>query len=294
MKVRDGITMGNFHLEEKIIEIVERALVEDIGSGDVTTMAVIGDEGIEAEAEFVSKDEGVVAGIDVVWFVFRALDPSLNFIPFLSDGDEVKKGDIIGIVKGDVRSILTVERTALNFLQRMSGIATLTRKFVKAVEGTKAKITDTRKTAPGLRLIDKLAVEIGGGVNHRFGLYDMILIKDNHIAIAGGVEKAIERCLRFIKEKNLDLKIEVEAQSVEDVEKILKVGGVDRILLDNFNIDDLKRAVDLIGERFEVEASGGITLENVREVAETGVDYISVGMLTHSVRALDISLEIKV
>ncbi len=286
--------MRSFQLEKEIIEIVERALVEDIGSGDVTTMAVIGDEKIEAEAEFISKCEGIIAGVDVVWLVFRALDPSLNFVPFFSDGDEVKNGDVIGVVKGDVRSILTAERTALNFLQRMSGIATLTRKFVKAVEGTRAKITDTRKTAPGLRLIDKLAVEIGGGVNHRFGLYDMILIKDNHIAVAGGVDRAIERCLRFVKEKNLDLKIEVEAQSIEDVEKILKVGGVDRILLDNFSIDDLKRAVDLIAGKFEVEASGGITLENVRDVAETGVDYISVGMLTHSVRALDISLEIKV
>ncbi len=286
--------MRSFQLEKEIIEIVERALVEDIGSGDVTTMAVIGDEKIEAEAEFISKCEGIIAGVDVVWLVFRALDPSLNFVPFFSDGDEVKNGDVIGVVKGDVRSILTAERTALNFLQRMSGIATLTRKFVKAVEGTRAKITDTRKTAPGLRLIDKLAVEIGGGVNHRFGLYDMILIKDNHIAVAGGVDRAIERCLRFVKEKNLDLKIEVEAQSIEDVEKILKVGGVDRILLDNFSIDDLKRAVDLIAGKFEVEASGGITLENVRDVAETGVDYISVGMLTHSVKALDISLEIKV
>lgn len=286
--------MKNFSVEEQIAEIVKIALVEDIGYGDITTISVIGDEFIEAKAEFLAKDDGVIAGIDVVWIVFKNVDPSLNFVPIVSDGDFVKKGNIIGVVSGDARSILTSERVALNFLQRMSGIATLTRKFVDAVKGTKAKITDTRKTAPGLRLIDKLAVEIGGGVNHRFGLYDMILIKDNHIAIAGGVEKAIEKCLKYVKEKNIDLKIEVEAQSLEDVEKILKFDEVDRILLDNFSIEDLKTAVDLIGGKFEVEASGGITLENVRQVAETGVDYISIGMLTHSPRALDISLEIKI
>lgn len=286
--------MRNFSVEEQIAEIVKMALVEDVGYGDITTMSVIGDEFIEVKAEFLAKDDGVIAGIDVVWIVFKNVDPSLNFIPAVSDGDFVKRGDIIGVVSGDVRSILTSERVALNFLQRMSGIATLTRKFVEAVKGTKAKITDTRKTAPGLRLIDKLAVEIGGGVNHRFGLYDMILIKDNHIAIAGGIEKAIERCLKYVKEKNIDLKIEVEAQSLEDVKKILKFDEVDRILLDNFSIDDLKTAVDLIGGKLEVEASGGITLENVRQVAETGVDYISIGMLTHSPKALDISLEIKI
>lgn len=280
--------------EDEIVEIVKRALVEDIGYGDITTISVIGDEYIEASGEFLVKSDGIIAGLDVVWLVFKTIDPGLNFVPYVSDGDEVKNGDIVGVVSGDVRSILSAERTALNFLQRMSGIATLTNKFVKAVEGTKAKITDTRKTAPGLRLIDKIAVEAGGGVNHRFGLYDMILIKDNHIAVAGGIEKAIERCLKYVKEKNVDVKIEVEAQNLDDVQKVLKVGGVDRILLDNFKIDDLKRAVDLISGKFEVEASGGITLENVRQVAETGVDYISIGMLTHSPKALDISLEIKI
>ncbi len=282
----------NYGREEQIIEIVKRALIEDIGPGDITTISVIGDEYIEVEGEFVVKSDGVIAGLNVLWIVFRVVDPSLKFVPFVSDGDEVKSGDVIGRVSGDVRSILTSERVALNFLQRMSGIATLTRKFVKAVEGTKAKITDTRKTAPGLRLIDKIAVEIGGGVNHRFGLFDMILIKDNHIAVAGGVEKALERCLKYVKDRKINVKIEIEAQSLDDVKKILKIGGVDRILLDNFSIDDLKRAVDLISGKFEVEASGGIKLENVRQVAETGVDYISIGRLTHSVEALDISLEI--
>ncbi|CUT02896.1 carboxylating nicotinate-nucleotide diphosphorylase [Candidatus Chrysopegis kryptomonas] len=280
--------------EDEIVEIVKRALVEDIGYGDITTISVIGDEYIEASGEFLVKSDGIIAGLDVVWLVFKTIDPGLNFVPYVSDGDEVKNGDIVGVVSGDVRSILSAERTALNFLQRMSGIATLTNKFVKAVDGTKAKITDTRKTAPGLRLIDKIAVEVGGGVNHRFGLYDMILIKDNHIAVAGGIEKAIERCLKYVKEKNVDVKIEVEAQNLDDVQKVLKIGGVDRILLDNFKIDDLKKAVDLISGKFEVEASGGITLENVRQVAETGVDYISIGMLTHSPKALDISLEIKI
>jgi len=226
--------------------------------------------------------------------VFKTINPNLSFVPNVMDGDFVKNGDIIAFVSGDAKSILTSERVALNFLQRMSGIATLTRKFVEAVKGTKAKITDTRKTAPGLRLIDKLAVEIGGGVNHRFGLYDMILIKDNHIAIAGGVERAIERCLKYVKEKNIDVKIEVEAQNLEDVKKILKYEEIDRILLDNFSIDDLRRAVDLINGKLEIEASGGITLENVRQIAEAGVDYISIGMLTHSPKALDISLEIKI
>lgn len=280
--------------EDEIVEIVKRALVEDIGYGDITTISVIGDEYIEARGEFLVKSDGIIAGLDVVWLVFKTIDPGLNFVPYFSDGDKVKIGDIAGVVSGDVRSILSAERTALNFLQRMSGIATLTNRFVEAVEGTKAKITDTRKTAPGLRLVDKIAVEAGGGINHRFGLYDMILIKDNHIAVAGGIEKAIERCLKYVKEKNIDIKIEVEAQNLDDVQKILRVGGVDRILLDNFRIEDLKRAVDLISGKFEVEASGGITLENVRQVAETGVDYISIGMLTHSPKALDISLEIKI
>ncbi|CUU03342.1 nicotinate-nucleotide pyrophosphorylase [carboxylating] [Candidatus Kryptobacter tengchongensis] len=206
--------------EDEIVEIVKRALVEDIGYGDITTISVIGDEYIEASGEFLVKSDGIIAGLDVVWLVFKTIDPGLNFVPYVSDGDEVKNGDIVGVVSGDVRSILSAERTALNFLQRMSGIATLTNKFVKAVDGTKAKITDTRKTAPGLRLIDKIAVEVGGGVNHRFGLYDMILIKDNHIAVAGGIEKAIERCLKYVKEKNVDVKIEVEAQNLDDVQKV--------------------------------------------------------------------------
>jgi len=288
------VVMKNFKDEEQIIEIVRRALVEDIGPGDITTISVIGDDYIEASGEFLVKDDGVIAGLNVLWVVFNVMDPNLKFVPFFSDGDEVKRGDIVAVVKGDARSILASERVALNFLQRMSGIATLTRKFVKAVEGTKAKITDTRKTAPGLRLIDKIAVEAGGGVNHRFGLFDMILIKDNHIAVAGGIDKAIERCLRYVRERNVEVKIEVEAQSIEDVEKILKIGGIDRILLDNFSVEDLRKAVDLISGKFEVEASGGITLENVRQVAETGVDYISIGMLTHSPKALDVSLEIKI
>lgn len=294
MKKMSEIGKMVFKDEEQIFEIVRRALIEDIGPGDITTISVIGDEFIDARGEFLVKSDGVIAGINVVWVVFRVVDQNLKFVPLVSDGDEVKKGDVVAVVEGDARSILMAERVALNFLQRMSGIATLTRKFVKAVEGTKAKITDTRKTAPGLRLLDKMAVEFGGGVNHRFGLFDMILIKDNHIAIAGGVDKAIERCLKYVKEKNVEVEIEIEAQSLEDVEKILRVGGIDRILLDNFSIDDLKRAVDLISGKFEVEASGGITLENVRQVAETGVDYISIGMLTHSPKALDISLEIKI
>ncbi len=284
----------SFKDEDQIFEIVRRALIEDIGPGDITTISVIGDEFVEARGEFLVKNDGVIAGLNVAWIVFRVIDQNLKFVPLVSDGDEVKTDDIIAVVEGDARSILMAERVALNFLQRMSGIATLTRKFVRAIEGTKAKITDTRKTAPGLRLLDKMAVEFGGGVNHRFGLFDMVLIKDNHIAVAGGIDKAIERCLKYVKEKKVDIKIEVEAQNLEDVEKILRIGGIDRILLDNFSIDDLKKAVDLISGRFEIEASGGITLENVRQVAETGVDYISVGMLTHSPRALDISLEIKI
>jgi nicotinate-nucleotide pyrophosphorylase (carboxylating) len=276
---------------QTITRIIQTALIEDIGDGDVTTNAIFEDD-INVTGKFISKDEGIIAGLDIAWLVFQSMDSEINFVPHFNDGDRVKRGDIIGTVSGKAKKVLPAERTALNFLQRMSGIASLTKKFVEAIEGTRAKITDTRKTAPGLRILDKLAVEIGGGVNHRFGLYDMILIKDNHISAVGSIEKAISRCREYIRKRNLSIKIEIEARDINDVEEILRIGGVDRIMLDNFKVEDIYQAVKMIGGRFEVEASGGITLDNVREIAETGVDYISIGLLTHSPKAFDISLEI--
>jgi nicotinate-nucleotide pyrophosphorylase (carboxylating) len=233
----------------------------------------------------------VVAGLEIVALVFEYCDHSVTFIPAVAEGAAVDAGGVLGSVQGNTRAILRGERTALNFLQRMSGIATETRRYVDAVQGYRARITDTRKTAPGLRVLDKWAVRQGGGVNHRFGLDDMVLIKDNHCDAAGGIRNALHRCREYLLKNEIGLRIEVETRSIAEVKEALEAGGIDRIMLDNFPLDLMGQAVALIGGRVEVEASGGITLKNVREVAATGVDLISVGALTHSVRALDISLE---
>lgn len=281
--------MNTLH-DSRISRLIELALVEDLGLGDVTGDATV-PEGQLSDAMLLCKQEGVAAGLDVAALVFRYCDHSITLTPAAQEGDPVSPGYVLARIHGDTRAILRGERTALNFLQRMSGIATLTRRYVEAVQGTGARITDTRKTAPGLRVLDKRAVRTGGGVNHRFGLNDMVLIKDNHIAAAGSVRAALERVRRFLGEHELRLRVEVETRSLEEVREALAAGGADRIMLDNLPVEELRRAVDLIARRAEVEASGGVTLASVRAIAETGVDFISVGALTHSVTALDIALD---
>ncbi len=271
----------------KIDEIIERALQEDLGSGDITTEALIGNE--SASAVILVKEPGVIAGLPVAERVFRRVDHELRFIALKEDGARVAPGDEAAKIDGKAASILRAERTALNFLQRMSGIATLTAQFVEKISGFKAKILDTRKTAPGLRVLDKYAVRAGGGFNHRMGLYDGVLLKDNHIAACGGISEAIKRVRGRVP---LTVKIEVETTSLIQVQEALK-SGAEIIMLDNMSISEMREAVQLVANRALVEASGGISLENVRDVAATGVDFISIGALTHSPRALNLSLEMK-
>ena len=245
-----------------------------------------------APAQILCKENGVIAGMEVASLVFRQAGELIDLEPLVGDGQQVPAGTCVALVRGEVATILTAERTALNFLQRMSGIATLTRQFVETVAGTNARITDTRKTAPGLRALDKLAVRLGGGLNHRFRLDDMVLIKDNHIVALGGIRPAVERVMRYLADHKLSVPVEVETRSLDEVREALTCRGLSRIMLDNFAPDGLREAVALVDGRVEVEASGGVTLETVRAIAETGVDYISVGALTHSVRALDLSLDL--
>ncbi|MCW8804274.1 MAG: carboxylating nicotinate-nucleotide diphosphorylase [Ignavibacteriaceae bacterium] len=274
-----------------IKEIIHCALNEDIQTGDLTTKAVIRDT-VLGKGKFFVKANGVIAGLNVAANVFEMVDKEIDFKVLIPDGKKVKTGDIVAEVEGKSSSILTAERTALNFLQRMSGIATITNNFVEKIEHTKAQILDTRKTVPGLRLLDKEAVRLGRGKNHRIGLFDLFLIKDNHIEIAGSITNAVNASKKFQQKKNTHLKIEVETKNLEEVKETLAC-DVDIIMLDNFNTDLMKRAVALINSKCLVEASGNVNIENVKEVAETGVDYISVGALTHSVKALDISLEVE-
>jgi nicotinate-nucleotide pyrophosphorylase (carboxylating) len=275
----------------RITRLIESALIEDIGAGDVTSEAVLPEDAV-GFAEVLCKAEGVIAGLEVAAEVFSMVDPALRLESVVPDGSAVHNGEIVARVRGSAKGILQGERTALNFLQRMSGIATMTRAYVNAVAGTKARITDTRKTAPGLRVMDKLAVRLGGGVNHRFGLDDMVLIKDNHIVAAGSITRAVELCRASLQGRGLRLPLEVETKNLAEVDEALQCKGITRIMLDNFPLDQMTAAVRRIAGRVEVEASGGITLDTVRSVAETGVDCISIGALTHSVRALDISLEL--
>lgn len=278
-------------MNQNIEDIIRLALDEDIQTGDVTTQAVLRDI-VLGKGKFLVKAIGVIAGLNAAANVFEIVDKEIDFKILIPDGREVKTGDIVAQVEGKASSILTAERTALNFLQRMSGIATLTNKFVEEISHTKVKILDTRKTAPGLRLLDKEAVRLGGGKNHRIGLFDLFLIKDNHIEIAGTISKAVDACRNFQQKKNSNLKIEVETKNLEEVKEALAC-DVDIIMLDNFSIDLTKKAVTQIAGKCLIEASGNINLDNVKEVAETGVDFISVGALTHSVKALDISLEVE-
>lgn len=282
--------MPEYALDGRIGHLVEEAIREDLGLGDLTTDAII-DPGVPGHGRMVLKETGVVAGLEAAEMVFNILDPGTLFRSKIQEGEVLPSGTIIAHIDGMLSTILRGERTALNVVQRMSGIATLTRAFVDAVSGTSAKITDTRKTAPGLRVLDKLAVKIGGGVNHRFGLDDMVLVKDNHIDAAGGVGAALKRVAASVGHRKRTFPVEVETRSMSEVEEALRYPVVDRIMLDNFTVEEMKMAVDRIAGAVEVEASGNVTLANVREIAETGVDFISVGALTHSARALDISLK---
>jgi len=276
--------------KDQLKRFIEEALQEDIGSGDHTTLACIPADA-RGKAVLLAKQEGILSGTRVAAEVFKAFDPGLSIELYMSDGSPVKSGDRPLIVSGRQQSILQTERIVLNIIQRMSGIATLTAQFVERVKGTGARILDTRKTTPNMRFLEKEAVRTGGGFSHRAGLYDMILIKDNHVDYAGGIVQAVTRATDYVRTTGLPLKIEVEARTLEDVRKILDTGGVFRILLDNFTPGRILEAVELIGGRVETEASGGITLENVRDYALTGVDYISVGALTHHIRCLDFSLK---
>jgi len=278
--------MDNTYLDE----LIDIAFKEDIGDGDHTTLSCI-PESVMGKAQLIIKQDGVLAGVEVAKRVFEKFDPSLKMEIFISDGTHVKKGDIAFTVEGKTISILQTERLILNFMQRLSGVATQTSLYVKELEGTNTKVLDTRKTTPGLRLLEKYAVKIGGGENHRIGLYDMILIKDNHIDFAGGVKQAITKTKQYLKDKNKDLLIEVEARSFDEIQEILNEGGVFRILIDNFSPEETKKAVAMIGDKAQTESSGGITMENLRKYAEAGVNYISVGALTHQIKSLDMSLK---
>jgi len=282
---------NNYLNDNRLNRLIEQALFEDIGLGDITSESLIPEDQL-AKGEFTVKQSGIISGIDIARLVFSLVDGQISMGTDFHDGEMVHQGSVIASIDGSARGLLAGERVALNFLQRMSGIATMTHKFVHAVSGTKAKITDTRKTAPGMRMIDKKAVVDGGGVNHRFGLDSMVLIKDNHIAAAGTITIAVERCRNFLRSRDIECKIEVETTSLTQVREILDLTGVDRIMLDNYSLDDMEKAVELIAGHVEVEASGGVNLQTVRPIAETGVDFISVGALTHSAAALDISLEI--
>jgi nicotinate-nucleotide pyrophosphorylase (carboxylating) len=278
-------------VQNKILsDFIARCLREDIGDGDHSSLACI-PENTSGKARLLIKDTGILSGCRVAGEIFRIVDEELKFEPFISDGSEISPGDIVFHVSGKVRSILESERLVLNIMQRMSGIATSTRLYADRVKGFKAKILDTRKTTPGVRFLEKEAVRTGGGQNHRMGLYDMIMLKDNHIDYAGGIENAIRRTVDYLKSNNKDLKVEIEARNLDDVKKILETGGVDRIMLDNFTISDTREAIKLIAGRHETESSGGITLDTIRAYAECGIDYISVGALTHHIKSLDMSLK---
>ncbi|GER59198.1 carboxylating nicotinate-nucleotide diphosphorylase [Patiriisocius marinus] len=270
--------------------IIANAIREDVGDGDHSSLACI-PEDATGTAKLLVKEDGIIAGIDFALQVFDYVDPGLEIDVKIKDGSHVKYGDVCFYVSGNSQSILKAERLVLNAMQRMSAIATKTNKFVKLLEGTGTKILDTRKTTPGIRALEKWAVKIGGGENHRFALYDMIMLKDNHIDFCGGVVKAIEQTNAYLEEKSLDIKIIVEARDLDEIKKILTTKGVYRILIDNFNYEDTRKAVELIGDTCLTESSGGITLDTIRQYAECGVDYISSGALTHSVYNLDLSLK---
>jgi nicotinate-nucleotide pyrophosphorylase (carboxylating) len=273
-----------------INEIIDNALLEDIGEGDHSTRSCV-PEAAKGKAHLLVKEDGILAGVELAEIIFHRFDPTLKLEILMKDGTPVKKGDIAFYVSGSSRSILSTERLVLNFMQRMSGIATQTNKIVSIIEGCNTKLLDTRKTTPGIRYMEKWAVRIGGGCNHRFALYDMIMLKDNHVDYAGGIIPAIQRANEYLKENNKDLKIEIEVRNEMELTEVLSIGGVDRIMLDNFTPERISKVLPLIPSQYETEASGGITMDNIRAFAETGIQFISVGALTHSVKSLDMSLK---
>ena len=279
-----------YSVDELVDRLIDLAFAEDIGDGDHTTLCCIPEDAMGAQKLLV-KEDGIIAGIEVAKKIFHRFDPELQMEQLMNDGDSVKVGDVAFIVRGKVRSLLQTERLMLNVMQRMSGIATTTARYMKQLEGTKCKVLDTRKTTPGMRMLEKEAVKIGGGMNHRIGLFDMILLKDNHVDFAGGIKNALDRCQAYLKEIGKNLKIEIEVRNFDELQQALDHGGADRIMLDNFSVENTRKAVEIINGRCEVESSGGITLETIRDYALCGVDYVSVGALTHSVKGLDLSFK---
>jgi nicotinate-nucleotide pyrophosphorylase (carboxylating) len=278
-------------LEKKILDqFIQNALKEDVGNGDHTSLSTI-PPNATGKAKLIIKENGIISGVTVALEIFKTVDPNLKVDVKITDGCEVKINDIALYVSGNSHSILIAERLVLNTMQRMSGISTTTRRIVDLLNGTHTKVLDTRKTTPNIRFLEKEAVKIGGGVNHRFGLYDMILIKDNHVDYAGGIENAIKSAQKYKADNKLNIQIEIEVRNLLELDKVLKTGGIDRILLDNFNFDDLKLAVKTINRKFKTEASGNITEQNALDYAKCGVDYISIGALTHSIKSLDMSLK---
>lgn len=274
-------------LEDRLIDL---AFAEDIGDGDHTTLCCIPETAM-GKSHLLIKEDGILAGVEVAKRVFARFDPEMKVEVLIGDGAHVRKGDIAMVVSGKVRSLLQTERLMLNIMQRMSGIATMTNKYVERLKGTNTHVLDTRKTTPGLRMLEKQAVKIGGGMNHRIGLFDMILLKDNHIDFAGGIANAINLCHEYLREKGLDLKIEIEVRNFDELRQAMECGGINRIMLDNFSVADTRKAVEMVAGRFETESSGGITFDTIRDYAECGVDFISVGALTHSVKGLDMSFK---
>ena len=277
-------------VEELVDRLIDLSFAEDIGDGDHTTLCCIPEDAM-GKSKLLIKEDGILAGVEIAKEVFHRFDPTMQVEVLMGDGTKVKKGDVAMIVTGKVRSLLQTERLMLNIMQRMSGIATMTAKYVERLEGTHTRVLDTRKTTPGMRMLEKQAVKIGGGCNHRIGLFDMILLKDNHVDFAGGIANAINRCHEYLKQKGLDLKIEIEVRNFDELKQAMYCGGIDRIMLDNFSVADTKKAVEIVGGKYETESSGGITFDTLRDYAECGVDYISVGALTHSVKGLDMSFK---
>jgi len=278
-------------LDQTIVhEFIVKSLAEDVGDGDHTSLATI-PANTQGKAKLLVKEDGILAGVELAVEIFKQIDPEARISLLMHDGNTIKKGDIVFNVQGSSHSILKAERLVLNCMQRMSAIATQTHAIVESLKGTNTKILDTRKTTPGFRYFEKWAVKIGGGVNHRFGLYDMILIKDNHVDYSGGIMNAIANAKNYLSQNHKTLDIEIEVRNLQELDEVLKTGGVQRIMLDNFSLSDLKKAVNIINGRYITEASGGITAQNVRDYAECGVDYISIGALTHSVKSLDLSLK---
>ena len=276
--------------EQLIDELIDLAFAEDIGDGDHTTLCCIPDTAM-GKSRLLIKEPGILAGVEIARKIFHRFDPDLKMTVYIEDGTAVKPGDVAFVVEGRVQSLLQTERLMLNVMQRMSGIATMTHRYVKKLEGLHTRILDTRKTTPGMRMLEKEAVKIGGGVNHRIGLFDMILLKDNHVDFAGGIENAISRCHDYLKAKGKDLKIEIEVRNLDELKEVMRVGGVDRIMLDNFSPELTREAVKIVGGKYEIESSGGITFDTIRDYAESGVDFVSVGALSLKIKGLDMSFK---